>query len=120
MNSKLLKIPAAATAIVLVVAAAGVWWFFRGDPVDEVSLETATESVGTTAVDDASDTNTNDTNTNDTNGADAAAVDLNGTWTVDTTTGDFDYQSATSGFLLPYLNKGISGERRSVSESVET
>lgn len=44
-----------------------------------------------------------------TNGADAAAVDLNGTWTVDTTTGDFDYQSATGSFVGFRIEEELSG-----------
>ncbi|MGA9278730.1 YceI family protein [Ilumatobacter sp.] len=103
MNSRLLKVLAAATAVVLVVVATGVWWFFRGDPVAEVSLAAATESVDTADVDDAA------TDTNDTSDANGAAADLSGTWTVDTTTGDFDYESATGSFVGFRIEEELSG-----------
>lgn len=104
MNSKLLKVLAAATVAVLLVAAAGVWWFFRGDPVDEVSLEAATESVITAdaAADDGTATPSGEV-------AAGTATDLSGTWTVDTTSGDFDYESATGSFVGFRIEEELSG-----------
>ncbi len=77
-------------AVVLVVAllGAGVWWFLRDDAPAEADLATAVESVQeeTAPADDGSAT--------------TAATDdgIAGTWTVDTETGDFSYESATGTF----------------------
>jgi polyisoprenoid-binding protein YceI len=73
-----------AVAVVLVVAAgAGVWWFLRDDAPAKVSLENAAGGVTTT-----------------TNAAGEAATvtDANGTWVIDTSTGSFDFESATGTF----------------------
>ncbi|MEM9038172.1 MAG: YceI family protein [Actinomycetota bacterium] len=80
-----------AVVVVIAVIAAGLWWFFRDDAPAEVSLETATEQV--TGGDEADD-----------GGADVEAeiepgdVELPGTWSVDTSLGDFDFESATGSF----------------------
>ena len=52
MNSKALKPIAFVATLALLLAAVGVWWFFSGDPVAEVSLDAAAESV-TTTIDDS-------------------------------------------------------------------
>ena len=77
-----------AIVVVALVAAGGLWWFLRDDAPDAVSLDAARESVEATSstVDGA-----------------AAPVDespdgLDGTWTVDTDTGDFDFESASGTF----------------------
>jgi polyisoprenoid-binding protein YceI len=73
-------------AVVVLLGAGGIWWFLRGDAPAEVSLEAATESVaGADTADDGS-------------AATGSATGVEGTWTVDTATGDFDYESATGTF----------------------
>ncbi len=71
-----------AAAVVLVVAVGGgIWWYLRDDSPPPPSLDAAAESVSTT-----------------TTAAGATAptsTDVNGTWEVDATTGDFDFESAT-------------------------
>ena len=77
-----IKFLVATLAVVVLLGAGGVWWFLRDDAPPEVSLDAATESVaGADTADDG-----------------AATTGVEGTWTVDTATGDFDYESATGTF----------------------
>jgi polyisoprenoid-binding protein YceI len=81
--------------VVLVVAGvgAGLFWFFRDDAPEEVSLESATATLEET---------TNDTATggSDRGTTDGTTVgDLTGSWAVDTETGLFDFESATGTFV---------------------
>jgi polyisoprenoid-binding protein YceI len=77
----------------LLLAGLGVWWFLKDDAPEEVSLESAIESVETTPAPDGATTPTT---------ADGAEDDpvggVSGTWTVDTETGEFDFESATGTF----------------------
>src|SRR5688500_5582384 len=88
-----LLIAALATFIVLVATgAAGAWWYLRDDSPDAVSLEAAVEQVeGTTAPD--SSTGTADATDGSPDGA------ITGTWSIDTETGEFDYETATGTFV---------------------
>src|SRR5690606_6530221 len=56
----------------------------KDDAPDEVSLDAAVESVTTTTAGDGDDTD--------------AAEGVEGDWTVDGTTGEFDFESATGTF----------------------
>jgi len=77
-----LKLTIAAAVLVLAVVGAGLWWYLDDDALDEVSLDSALESVTTT-----------------TGGAEpGSTTSIGGTWTVDAATGDFDYESATGTF----------------------
>jgi polyisoprenoid-binding protein YceI len=82
------KIIASAVLVVVLLVGAGVWWFLRDDAPAEASLATAVESVQEEAA-------TTDETTAD---GTAADDDIAGTWTVDTETGDFSYESATGTF----------------------
>jgi len=77
------KIAVAAVVLVIAVVGAGLWWFFEDDAPAEVSLDRAVESVTTTTGGDG-------------DASEAAAVD--GVWTVDTTTGEHDFDSASGTF----------------------
>jgi polyisoprenoid-binding protein YceI len=78
-----LKLVLAAVLVVAIVAGAGIWWFFKDDAPDEVSLDSAIESVTTTTAGDV----------------DASATEgVAGSWTVDAASGDFDFESATGTF----------------------
>lgn len=77
----------------LLLAAVGVWWFLRDDAPAEVSLDAAAESVETAESVDAEPTDEDATATA------ADGTDVSGTWTVDTQTGEFDYESATGSFV---------------------
>ncbi len=91
-RNRLLIAGATIGAVALFVAAVGVWWFLQDDAPSEVSLAVATESVETDGADDSGDAaGQNTTATSD--------ADVTGTWTIDTDTGDFDYESATGSFV---------------------
>jgi polyisoprenoid-binding protein YceI len=79
----------------LAVAAAGAWWFLGRDTPDEVDLDTAAGGVdrpGTTA-----------------DSAGSAPVDLDGSWTVDTSTGEFDFDRATGTFAGFRIDEELAG-----------
>jgi polyisoprenoid-binding protein YceI len=83
--SRRLKLLACAIVLVIALAGAGLWWFLRDDAPAAVDLDAAVESVQ--PADGATTT------------ASADGVEsVDGTWTVDTETGDFDYESATGTF----------------------
>jgi polyisoprenoid-binding protein YceI len=94
-----LKILIAAVVVIIALGGVGVWWYLRDDSPDEVSLETAVESVE--AADRASTTSAaaGSGSSTTTGAASAAASAIAGTWTVDAETGDFDYESATGTFV---------------------
>ncbi len=82
--SKAWKISLAVVAVLVVVGGVGLWWFLRDDSPAKVNLDTAAESVTTT--------------TGGTGTTASGPVSIDGTWTVDTSTGTFDYESATGTF----------------------
>lgn len=76
-----------AAIVVVVLVGVGAFLFLRDDSPDEVSLEAATESLsGSSTTEGSEDT------------AAAPDGDVSGTWTVDTETGDFDFESASGTF----------------------
>ena len=72
-------------AVVVIAAGVGLWWFFRDDAPAEVDLATAVEQVAPSG-EDAPE------------GAAAGDVDIAGAWAVDTSIGDFDFETATGSF----------------------
>ncbi len=70
-------------ALVLIAAGVGLWWFFRDDAPAEVDLATAVEQVAPDG--EAAPAGTGD-------------VDIDGAWAVDTSIGDFDFETATGSF----------------------
>jgi polyisoprenoid-binding protein YceI len=92
--NRIVKILLATTVALIAIAGAGIWWFLRDDAPAAVSLETAVESVDDTAAPSASESTGSTTSAPET----AAAEGVDGTWTVDTETGEFDYESATGTF----------------------
>ena len=83
----------AATVAVLLVGV-GVWWFYlRDDAPEEVSLDAATEQVTSTSGVDGDDApGGGETTTTSADGG------IDGTWTVDTESGTFDFDTATGSF----------------------
>lgn len=82
--SRIRKIVVSVVLVAALLVGAGVWWFLRDDAPAEADLATAVESVQ--GSDDSSSTTA------------ASADGIAGTWTVDTETGDFSYESATGTF----------------------
>lgn len=85
-------------AIIVVALGAGLWWFFgRGTP-DKVDIDTAASGV---IASDGSETNTG-------SGTSGGGT-IDGTWTVDTVEGDFDFKSATGTFAGFRINEELAG-----------
>ena len=77
------KVLIAAVVVIAIVLGGGLWWFLRDDAPAEVSLDAAVDQVTDDSTPDSSE---------------AAASAIEGTWTVDTETGAFDFESATGTF----------------------
>lgn len=102
--NKPLTVILSVTAAVVVLLGAGVWWFLRDDAPEEVDLATATAGVTDGA--DSSSTGQSD------DGAASDSTfdgDITGSWTVDTETGDFDYETATGTFAGFRIAEELSG-----------
>jgi polyisoprenoid-binding protein YceI len=86
-----------AVAVVLLGAAAtgGIWWFLRDDAPASVDLESATESLDPVSIDEPAATASDDA----TDAATASATAVGGTWTVDTSIGEFSYEDSTGTFV---------------------
>ncbi|MGB3411019.1 MAG: YceI family protein [Microthrixaceae bacterium] len=83
MKSKLSKSLLGVGALVIAVAIAGFWWFTSRDAPEEANLDKAIAGLDGKAGSSA--------------GAQAGRAD--GTWKVDTSSGDFDFESATGTFV---------------------
>lgn len=95
-SSKKSRVPVFIVVALVVVAAigGGIWWFFSGDTPDKVNLDTAAGGVSTTASGSGSAT---------------SITELDGTWTVDTSMGDFDFNSATGTFAGYRIEEELAG-----------
>ncbi len=98
--SKQIKFLALSVILVVVAAGAGLFWFLGGDSPDEVSLEAATQQLSDD--DAAADTSTGDVEV-------ATTGEIEGVWTVDTESGDFDYETATGSFVGFRIEEELSG-----------
>lgn len=85
-------------AAVIIIAAVGLWWFLRDDAPDEVNLATATEQLTDDSADDGDDDEAASEAGTDAGSDDSSAAGLSGTWSVDTSLGEFDFESATGSF----------------------
>jgi polyisoprenoid-binding protein YceI len=93
-----------ALAVLVIGVGALVWWFFRGDAPDAVSIGDAAAQVqqaDPTASDDATtvETSTVQTTTDETAPAASAGAAVAGTWSVDTSIGEFSYEDSTGTFV---------------------
>jgi polyisoprenoid-binding protein YceI len=91
------KIVVSVALVAVLLVGAGVWWFLQDDAPAEADLATAVESVQEET---------------DTTGSDPAATTddgVAGTWTVDTETGEFTYESATGTFAGFRIDEELSG-----------
>lgn len=93
------------------VIGGGLFWYLRDDAPPAVSLEAATESVSSTTATtetEPADTATADSTVSTDTTAAAVTVELPGTWSVDTESGEFDFESATGTFAGFRINEKIS------------
>lgn len=104
--NKALTVILSVTAAVVVLFGAGVWWFLRDDAPEEVDLATAT--AGVTDGSDSSSTGQSSVDATDPS-ASSFDGDIAGSWTVDTETGDFDYETATGTFAGFRIAEELSG-----------
>lgn len=91
--SKTSKVAIAVVGVLVVVVAGGLYWFLRDDAPAPVSLDAATGAVAPDG--DGAAGSANGTGA-DGDEADEAAVQ--GSWVVDTETGEFDWETATGTF----------------------
>ncbi|MCL4292738.1 MAG: YceI family protein [Acidimicrobiia bacterium] len=78
--SRSLKILIGVVVVAVAAAAGGVWWYLRDDAPAKVSLEQATKDAARKPA------------------GPGAGRGVEGAWTVDNTTGDFDFESASGTF----------------------
>lgn len=108
--SKRIKLLIVGVVAVVAVAGGAVWWFLRDDAPKEVSLEDAVEQVQSSSTTTTTATDDTTAGSTETTTADSTSADgIEGDWTVDTTTGDFDYESATGTFAGFRIKEKLSG-----------
>lgn len=112
MSSKL-KLLLVGVVVVAVAVGAGLWWFLKDDAPEEANLDDSVAAVQEEA-DAAGDSDDDDG---------AAAVDgVEGTWTVDTESGDFSFEDSASatyvGFRIQEVLSSI-GEATAVGRTPE-
>lgn len=78
--SRSLKVLIGVVVVAVAAAAGGVWWYLRDDAPAKVSLEQATKDAARKPA------------------GPGAGRGVEGAWTVDNTTGDFDFESASGTF----------------------
>jgi polyisoprenoid-binding protein YceI len=101
--------------IVGAAAGAGIWWFFRGDAPEAVSLQGATEQLADPATaataDPTTATSAESATASTTTTADTAAgsTAIAGTWSVDTSVGEFSFEDSTGTFVGFRVDEQLSG-----------
>ncbi len=95
-------------ALVVVVLGAGAGWFLGRDAPDAVDIDTAASGVTSTTVDGAAGSGSSTAGSG--SSTDGTTTDgLDGTWTVDTSTGEFDFDSATGTFAGFRIAEELAG-----------
>ena len=105
--SKRIEIVLATVVVVIAAGVGGIWWYLRDDSPAAVNLADAIESVQTSDAVGAVTTVAATSETTAATETTAAAVETTaaatsgvaGSWAIDTTTGEFDYESATGSFV---------------------
>jgi polyisoprenoid-binding protein YceI len=91
------KVLIAVAVVVVALVGAGLWWYLKDDAPSEVSLEDAVSQVTTTTSGDSTATTAGE------------ATGIEGTWTIDTESGDFDFESATGTFAGFRIDEELAG-----------
>ncbi|MDA3038304.1 MAG: YceI family protein [Actinomycetota bacterium] len=121
--NKTTRIAAIALAVVVVVIGGGLFWYLRDDAPAAVSLESATESLSTSTGDSADEPASggadDSAEPSDATAAPGPTVELPGAWSVDTKSGEFDFESATGTFAGFRINETLSeiGEATAVGRT---
>ena len=97
--SRRVKVLIVAAVVAVALVGGGLWWYLKDDAPDEVSLEDAVSQVEDAS--DAPDTTTTDSA--------EAASGVEGTWRIDTESGDFDFESATGTFAGFRVDEELAG-----------
>ena len=114
-RSRLLKWGLSAVVVVLVAAGAFIWWFFRDDAPDAVSIGDAVAQVESADTVAAEVTPTVVSSTAATEAAAAAGTSgaaesgVTGTWSVDTSIGEFSYEDSTGTFVGFRVEEELTG-----------
>lgn len=87
------KVFIAGAIVIVVLVGGGLWWYLKDDAPAAVSLDAAVDQV-----DDGAATPTTEV---------GSAIE--GTWTIDTETGDFDFETATGTFAGFRVNEELAG-----------
>jgi len=85
-NRRPLIITAAVIGLIVVIGVAALVWYMNQPVPEEVSIESAVEDAATAATAEPTETST-------------PQEGLDGTWSVDTSIGDFSFEDATSSFV---------------------
>jgi polyisoprenoid-binding protein YceI len=103
-----LLVAAVISVLVLAGAAgAGIWWFLHGDAPDAVDLQSATEQVVATT--DATATTATAATATTAAAAATSSSAIAGTWTVDTSVGEFSFEDSTGTFVGFRVDEELSG-----------
>jgi len=94
--SRRLKVVVLVALVLVALGGGGLWWYLDDDAPDEVSLEDAVGQV------DVSEDGGGATPT-------TAGSAIEGTWDVDTESGDFDFESATGTFVGFRVDEELAG-----------
>lgn len=84
--------------VLALIAGVSVFWFFGRSAPDRVDIDTAARGVTTTT-----------TGGGDAAGRTSSTGGIEGTWNVDTTTGEFDFNSATGTFAGYRIREELAG-----------
>jgi polyisoprenoid-binding protein YceI len=111
---RLLKWSLSALVVIAIFTGAFVWWFFRGDAPDAVSIGDAAAQVqdaGSSTIDTAVTTDSSPTQATAEQPAaeDSATNGVAGTWTVDSSVGEFSYEDSTGTFVGFRVDEELSG-----------
>jgi polyisoprenoid-binding protein YceI len=93
------KVLVGALVVAVLAVSGGLYWFLSGDEPPEASLEGALAGRTTTTAGPAGAATD----------AAASAGSVEGTWTVDTSTGGFDFESATGTFAGFRIQENLAG-----------
>lgn len=101
---------AVAAVVGVVAVGAFLFWFFGRSTPDEVSLEGAVDALTSTTTTTTVATGDGDASTTTTTEADTGAeTGTDGTWVVDTSIGEFDFEEATTSFAGFRIDEELSG-----------